>query len=479
MNSMKLKLLLMATFCCFVISASAQGRLEYEAISSTNYSAEGRQSAIIVQCDSTLPTLNFYSSLYGTMKPRVRTRAGETLYYLDFDLSTGPVKTDLNVTSAGFNPLVLSITLSEIKKAYLIKVFDPDGPFVQGYFRYRRQAEDYFKAANYEAARNEYETAKSSSNAKKEEVDMRIATIDSILSLKRAANDSIAAERYYAASNLFAQIIEMNSNDKNAAERQKWCNTKLDEICTTAMTTADRYYRNHQFYKAQPFYQQIIENNCANRQLAQSRFDEIEQIRYQRRVLPHVVGYIFDKDKPLGVHYGTYNERKGGGFINVRINKDLLDAAQKDWKPSYQQNDSTLNGIKNHAQFSIAFGWTIKLLCPNPETDYFKGLGCMIPKYPSLHLFFGPGYTGTMVYTDKEEKNSNVKYNTKLVSAITPQVGLMLKWGRLSMFYIFEYHYKLKNEIYVKENGVEKTIDLSDIDCVKKSKNYFGLGFAF
>ena len=84
-----------------------------------------------------------------------------------------------------------------------------------------------------------------------------------------------------------------------------------------------------------------------------------------------------------------------------------------------------------------------------------------------------------MVYTDTEEKNSDVKYNTKLVSAITPQVGLMLKWGRLSLFYIFEYHYKLKNEIYVKENGLDKTIDLSDIDCIKKSKNYFGLGFAF
>lgn len=477
---MKLKLLLMATFCCFVITVSAQGLLEYELIDSRNYSAEGRQSAIIVQCDSTLPTLNFYSSLYGTMKPRIRTRSGEVLYYIDFDMSRGPVKTDLNITSAGFNTLIYSVDLPEVQKAYLIKVFDPDGPFVQGYYKYRRQAEEEFKAANYEVARNEYETAKSCSNVRKDEAERRIATIDSILFLRDAAEDSITQKRFYAAANLYKKIKIMNPKDTKADERIKYCNTELDEICTNVMATAERYYKNNQLYKAQPFYKQIIENHCLSSKEAQSRFDEIEQIRFKKRVLPHVVGYIFDKDKPIGVHYGTYNERKGGGFINVRINKDLMDAAQSDWIPQYNNlNDSSVYNIKNHAQFAIAFGWTIKLLCPNPETDYFKWMGYMFPKYPSLHLFFGPGYTGTMVYTDKEEKNSNVKYNTKLVSAITPQLGVMLKWGRLSIFYIFEYHYKLKNEIDVKENGKDKTIDLSDIDCVKKSKNYLGLGFAF
>lgn len=503
------KSFLLIVLAMFVTQLRAQSVMEYNEIpTNAYYSADGQKSGVLVECDTIMPNLTFYSNLLGNMIPKqTMTRGSSRFYRVEFDLSTGDLKQNLQIYATGYNTISVPIHFTDAHQTRHIKVIDPNAATSTGYFANRKRAEEFFEKGNYQAARNEYITGKECSNAKLDEANERLEAIEEIIKLQKDAQDSVNAERYDAAQSLYLKITEYNPKDSMANKMIMRCAEKQNEICATSFNTAERHYAQHRYAKAYPLYKKVLENKCQNAILAQGRIDMIDQKNYQKRILPHVLSYYFDSDASIGLAYGTFNERKVGGFINIRMNNELFDMARDSWEPDYgdaQKTQETLGrlqglvdwnkaettskgtkassedelwgdpdyagGITNLAQFNIAFGFTIPLYAPNSERDYFH-IGktkYVLPKYPSAHLLLGPGYSGYFMLDKveaetKTNEDTKYTYKTTMAHVISPQIGLVVKYSRLALSFIYEYHFSLK-----------KDYD----DYIKKSKFMFGLGIA-
>lgn len=501
------KTLILLVLSIFTLQMKAQSVMEYNEIpTNAYYSADGQKSGVLVECDEVMPELTFYTNMLGNMTPKQTMKRGSSRFYrIEFDLSTGEAKFNLQIYATGYSTISVPIHFTDAHQTRHIKVLDPNAATATGYFLNRKKAEEFFAVSNYQAARNEYLTAKECSNAKIDEANERIEVIDSIIKLQKMAQDSVNAERYDGAQTLYLQISQMNPEDSLAKKMVMRCAEKQNEICATSFNTAERYFAQHRYAKAYPLYKKVLENKCQNAILAQGRLDMIDQRNYQKRVLPHVISYMFDSDMSIALSYGTYNERKIGGFFSIRMNNKLFEMARGNWTPDYGDETTTKtqldklnnlvkwetsysgqmkgsseedelwseyqNGINNIPAFSVAFGLTIPLFSPNSETDYFHvgKTKFVLPKYPSVHLMLGPGYSGYMmldkVEGTKKDSNSNpeYEYKTTMAHVISPQVGLVVKYSRLALSFVYEYRFNLK-----------KDFD----DYIKKSKFMFGLGLA-
>ena len=136
------------------------------------------------------------------------------------------------------------------------------------------------------------------------------------------------------------------------------------------------------------------------------------------------------------------------------------------------------------------------MISPQPEKDnnYFKLGKLTIPKFPALYLNIVPisaslsfGYDGTEYFKQKEDQETKIKideeefytkdlrqegfnytskHKTTTLFSYAPQAGLTLKWGRLALFYTFEYRYLVNERDKFK-------------DHIRSNRNMFGIGIAW
>ncbi len=485
------KLLLFCAIAMFSVTIHAQGILECRKQSETNYLGEGKRSAIMVECDTLLPNLSFYTSGRGNLIAQERIVKGKKVYLIQIDMTGKKHGLDetIGVYAEGYDDLDFPVHFDRPNVCLTFRIFNPNvSTMPDGYLKFRIQGDNYFKMGNYDSARDSYNRAAGCSDTNKEEIETRLQKVVTVTKLYNLANDSAKALKYIPAINLYKQILSDNLNpyDSIAQNRVSELTEKVKNIDMENFKLAEAYYADHRWNKAEERYMQVRNNKGDNYLMANQRLVEIERIKQKKQVLPKVFSYNFDSKSPFGFGYGTFNQAKGGGYINIRTNEAAFDVARNSWVPEIEnrtQNSEntgedgtptkkdTLSSIKNIPSLTVAIGFTIRLFCPNAanENHYFKTLGLKLPKYPSAHLMFTPfGYTMNFLYDkikmEKVDGEEKPKYKTKITHIWSPQVGIMVKWSRLAFSLIYEPHI---------------AIDKDKKDYTTTSKVMFGLGFAF
>jgi tetratricopeptide (TPR) repeat protein len=301
---------------------------------------------------------------------------------------------------------------------------------------------------------------------------------------------------------------EFNNNDKTAYKLYNEMHKKYEDYTAVLYKEAETNYNQHRYTQATDFYQKYIDFHGNNKEMATSRLIDIKRNIQNKRVMPHVLYYQFDSNAPIGFGYGRFNDRKVGWFMNFSMNNEVFKLINENWEPkdakggiiktidgsgSVVKRVDVVNEVSNVPEINLALvGLSIPLVSPHPEKEnqYFKLGKLVVPKFPALYLNIVPlsaslsfGYDNTKLYKkddngdkvywennkhlDNNIENYKLKeYNTNPLFCYAPQVGLTLKWGRLALFYTFEYRY------LVNERNTYK-------DAIRDNRNMFGLGFAW
>jgi hypothetical protein len=152
-----------------------------------------------------------------------------------------------------------------------------------------------------------------------------------------------------------------------------------------------------------------------------------------------VLTYEWNKNTPIGIHYGWY-DNKIRGFIQFDTNDEIFTAIRRKCR------------YGNHPEINISLGWTVKLAEP-------------------FWLYFGPGVTVKNYYgywesganVDKE-KPAIDNYDTNNAFAISPVAGIMFKYSYLAIRATYQYRWATKDDWE---------------DYIGKSRLSLGVGFTF
>lgn len=519
---MKRFLLLFSLLVVCAVNLHAQGEIRLNMKSKERYTHSNNPeiSCLLVEVHGIDAELRIEAEALSIEKLDTFSDGRKKQYWYEIKVSS-KWKQKVNFIIDGYNPESQIVSFDGPKELQPIIITDPNNA-TSGYDYHRKNARKYFEKGDYDRAMAELNTAATQSNVRKEELEVLIAEIDTIQGLYAAAQDSAALNKFYAAKELYEQIKYMNEGDKAAIKMISEMQKKYEDHTAILSKDAENYNLQRNYDKAIEYYQKYIDARGANKELANSKIVEIKRIKQEKRVMPHVLYYQFDSNAPIGFGYGRFNDRKVGWFMNFSMNSEIFNLIQQKWDPKdgnskpiqVYKHDTDANNYslipsadvikntKNVPEVNLAIvGLSIPLFSPHPEKDnqYFKLGKLVIPKFPALYLNIVPlsaslafGYDETILYriktdgTRKPEKLTNQtgwnefydenkhqdgfsydsENKTTALFNYAPQVGFTLKWGRLALFYTYEYRYLVNERTRYKNH-------------IRANRNMFGLGFAW
>jgi len=424
-------------FTAISLAISAQRPLTLVDRSQANdtYLGQNKFACVTVSTPKTLQPL-FYEGDVKKLPEKTDSTGSDINYHLKFEIVKGYERNKITIQANGFEPLALNFWLNPNQQLKYY-VFDADSTIVDCYNQLTREGMSLFRSGLYKEARKKYETVKTCSNIPPEnDIDVRIALIDSIFTWKTLGDVAFNTSDFLDAIKWYRKVFTQNPDDKSTEKCLSQAMIAQNENCRINFETAERYFEDRDYVNAEMLYKKVIELRCLNEQYAIQKIREINNLRK----LSSVFTYEFEKDVPIGFSTGKYNDKKSGGYFTLRVNQEVFEAAR-----------SNLN-VNARPELNLSFGWTIKLVKP-------------------LWIFFGPGYTGVGKYIAEEESPGSTEKKLKLniSHAVSPEIGLMCKIPLsrkigIAFRYTFQYRF---------------AIDKQEIDYIGKNRHVFGAGFCF
>jgi tetratricopeptide (TPR) repeat protein len=401
------------------------------------YLGQNKYCLVTVSVPNNLNPL-FYESGQNKLPEKTDSTGTEINYHIRFEISKGYEPKEISIHVNGFDHLILEFA-QRLRANQHLKyfVFDPDSTIVDCYNQLAREGMSLFRSGFYNEARGKYESVKLCSNIPIEnDVDNQIARIDSILMWMTFGEVAYSTSNFLEAIRQYQKIFTKNPDDKFTEKRLHECLVYQTERCRVNFETAEKYFDDRDYVNAESLYKKVIELQCANGQYAIQRIREI----YNLKLLSKVLTYELAKDVPIGLSYGKYKYNKPGGYITLRLNKEVFEAAR-----------SNLDSV-DRPELNMSFGWTIKIVKP-------------------VWIFFGPGYTGVGKYvedkTDPVKNEENLKLN--ISHALSPEIGIVCKIPLaekigITLRYTFQYRFAMNK---------------AEIDYIGKTRQVFGAGLCF
>lgn len=508
---MKRFLSLFSLLVICAVNLHAQGDLSLTMKPKVRYthSNDPEISALMVEVQGINANLQISSTSLVVEKVDTFSDGRKKQYWYEIRVRKGTKwKQNIDFYLDGYTQQTREVTFDAGKELQPIIITDPNNA-TTGYYYHRKIAREYFEKADYDRAMAELNTAATQSDVNKDELKVLIAEIDTIQGLYVAAQDSADVKNYYAAAQIYHNIAnEFNNNDKTAYKLYNEMHKKYEDYTAVLYKEAETNFNQHRYTQATDFYQKYIDFHGNNKEMATSRLNDIKRNTQNKRVMPHVLFYQFDSNAPIGFGYGRFNDRKVGWFMNFSMNNEVFKLINESWEPKDDKGGiiktidesgnemkriDVVNEISNVPEVNLALvGLSIPLVSPHPEREnqYFKLGKLFVPKFPALYLNIVPlsaslsfGYDKSKLYKkddngdkvyweDNKHIDNNIEnyksteYNTNPLFCYAPQVGLTLKWGRLALFYTFEYRY------LANERSTYKA-------AIRDSRSMFGLGFAW
>lgn len=338
-------------------------------------------------------------------------------------------KRKLTIYCQGFDPVILTMFNSEPKTCRVYEIVDPYLKLQTPFYTALNEATELFGNGNYADAIAKYNIAKETPEYLQNEenqalINTRLALSDSLIQWREKADNAYRAIKYLEAMNLYSKILKYNPNDVYVIDRKRECATAHASDCTSFYSTAEEMYDDGNLLEAKFYYQKVIDSDCAFKAIANEKLLMVNKTLDNRKNKNHFFSYEWNKDVPIAFSVGSANFRKWGGYFSLRTNVDTWELIR--FEPEKNQKPEA----------NISFGWTKKIVAP-------------------IWIHFGPGYTGVGEYhlrksgVEKDEKgepllNEDVSFNW--YSAISPEVGLMLKIWHINLRYTFQYRFALKSK---------------------------------
>lgn len=439
--------------------AFAQRTLLVEDRSQSNdvYSSDGDEAAVIIRCDQSIP-LTFSSTMDKSAEPfRTELQGSDSVYFLSFPASDRYRGRILTVMSPGYEMKNIQLDLNP-KQLLTFYLSDPDATVGKGcYVERRNKAQQEIKACNYEQAKDLLEEARSCSDVDTTENNANLQIVDSLIYYRKKGDLAFRLLDYKESAAYYEKAMMLNPYDTYVSNRYTVCLKNHETECDVAFKKAEYYFGEKIYDKAKDLYTQVVNRDCGNMVIATERLNLIDELTTAKKNHARVLTYEYNKNTPVGIHYGKYNMHKAGGFISFDFNNVVFDA---------MRGDCNYNDTKEKfPECNIAFGWTIKLFNP-------------------IWIFFGPGVTGKLYYGTykddhypcykdseledygnmSEEQIEKANEKTNLAFAVSPVVGLCFKYSFVAARVTYQYRWSIKSELD---------------DFMETSRVSFGLGFAF
>jgi len=457
------------------VFAHAQNLLEVSNVSQPNdvYSSANDEAAVAIYCHRSIP-LSFTSTMDKSANPfKTDLQGSDSIYYISFPTGNRYRGRILTVTSPGYNIVEIPLEL-EPKQLLTFRLTDPNAMVDAGCYReHRNKGVAEMKKMNYDEARSQFVVARECSDVDKDENEKNIAMIDSLLMLRQSADLAFKTLDYLKAMELYQQMMKMNPYDTYASERYTESSKSFVGDCELFFKKAESYYQDRDFEKAKELYQRVIDKNCQNSPTAEMRLHSINSLALARKDHSRVLTYEWKQDAPIGIHYGSYNMHKVGGFFQMDLNSSVFDAIRKD----------CYYGDEKFPEFNISFGWTIKIANPvwihfGPGFTGKMYYGTYLAKeYPTkgygetdlldlrkMGLDLNPGLTKDEVSETDNDELLDAWQHLNFAAAISPVVGVTVKYSYFAFRLTYQYRWSIQSKLS---------------DFMGKSRLSVGVGVAF
>ena len=440
------KLLLFVLLATTVAGSQAQKILQVTEVPNTLGSAYMNQpgeyrARVDIKCPTSIP-LEFETQCDKIEDMRLVSEddGATTTYtmYLDVDPSVREYSTRiLTIASPSYDDVYYNLSFLKSGQWCILSVSDPNATVGTGcYNEHHNKAMQEIKNMNYAEARRQLTLAGSCAEANETENNYNLAIVDSLMLYRIQADNALKLLDYRTASEYFEKMIGLNAYDSYALEQNSRCIANFKSECDVLFNRAEWLYNERDYDKAKEIYNQVIGRKCPYESQANSRLQSIESNARSRKNHSHVLTYEWRKDVPIGIQIGKYNMHKAGGFFQLDFNPAVFDAIRGEC----HYEDPATN--PKYPEINMAFGWTIKIKNP-------------------VWVHVGPGFTGKFYYGKYLDKNypyykdSQVESTTldpngddykhfNFAPAISPVVGLTIKYSYFAIRGTYQYRFTLK-----------------------------------
>ncbi|MBQ7691618.1 MAG: hypothetical protein IJT30_10590 [Muribaculaceae bacterium] len=353
----------------------------------------------------------------------------------------------LTIASPGYDDIYYDLSTLRPGQWITISVSDPNITVGTGcYNEHHNKGMEEIKNMNYEEARRQFYIASSCAEANQEENNNWIERVDSLIRFRLEGDNAFKLLDYRTAAACYDKVLILNSLDSYALNMKTQCVKDFSSECETLFNRAEWLYKEHDYQKAKEVYQQLLDRKCNYEVQANNRLQSIASTARSRKDHTHVLTYEWQKNVPIGLHIGTYNMHKAGGYFHINLNATMIDAIRQECR---YEDPATTENIK-YPEFNISAGWTIKIKNP-------------------VWVHFGPGFTGKMYYGkykednypyyDKNEadplspdmtdpaKKDGAYEKVNFGLAISPEVGITIKYSYFAVRCTYQYRFALKKPL--------------------------------
>jgi hypothetical protein len=455
--------------------AQAQNVLEVSNVSQPNdvYSSAKDEAAVAIFCHQSIP-LTFTSTMDKSATPfKTDVQGSDSIYYIAFPTGNRYRGRVLIASAPGYSSVEIPLELQP-KQLVTFRLTDPNAMVDAGCYReHRNRGMAEMKNMNYDEARNQFEVARECSDVDKEENEKNIALIDTLLVIRKSADEAYKLLDYANAMRKYMEVTKLNPYDSYAADQYAKSSNNYSNDCELFFNKAESFFNDKDYERAKELYQRVIDRECQYSQAAEMRLHTINSVTLAKKDHSRVFSYEWRKDVPIGIHYGKYNQHKVGGFFQMDLNTHIFDAIRKD----------CYYGDKDFPEFNMSFGWTVKIADPvwihvGPGVTGKFYYGTYLSKnYPEkgydekdvldlkkMGLDTNPELSKEQVENSNNESLQEAWQKTNFAFAISPVIGVTAKYSYFAFRLTYQYRWAIESKLS---------------DFIGKSRISIGVGVAF
>lgn len=439
-------------------------------------------------------SLSFESNIDPDLDVKVDSVSGEKRYSIIF-VTQSPeydyTGRRLTIRVAGFRPYQMPLALQD-KQKFEYTVSDPYSVLRSPYFVYMEKGNEQFLAGEYQQARDNYEIVKACPEyaANKETVDSHLAKCDSMILWNTTAVEKEQFNKYLEAYKLYQKMMVENSSNYNIKENAQRALDNFNADCNSLMKMGLQNFDNGDLERARDYYERVVSNGCAQAEAAGDQISEIRKQLNRRNVHARTIFYEWQPNVPFGLTYAVCYNNRVSGYFSFHFNSAFINMiAQRSYDENgkFTEEETPVAGTNQLAGTHYLYDmsdWEYsekrKAIVPRElkyEAAVSWGWTCHV--WLPIYVHWGFGYTGggfdtPMSYSAAVEKfkekekiledwgtlsasNKRKAMEVNWCSAVSPEVGVILKYWRLNLKVTWKYNFWIgyddQYEDFYKDNS--------------------------
>ncbi|MBR5842684.1 MAG: hypothetical protein IKY64_08805 [Bacteroidaceae bacterium] len=424
------KLLFVSIALFAVASSFAQKKLSIKDITPelSVYPCQDRYEALVVIRCSEDFELEFKSNVDRELSITREVEGTEKIYNIVFktrEEGTSFKGRMLSIMAPFFDKIYVPLELKQKEKKEFL-VSDPYSSLRSPFYSYLEKGNELFTEGMYGQAKDQYHMAQRCPEYLDFDntIDQYLTLCDSMISWTEIVDEAEAKGDYYRARDYLAMMT--NNNTKCVTLRERYNNVMIDYNirCNADMANGEQYMLDGYYEKAKAVYQNAVAMRNPRIAEAEYKLHEIEKLTYKKTNKTRTFFYQSLENCPIGFMSAGCMPSGSAGYFSMNLNKSCFDLLTN--------INERFDEFTMDYQVNVSAGWTV-------------------PMYKSYaFLYFTPfAYTGggcSIIMPKGEASGDNmfttfVNQDIRWYHAVSPEVGIILKYWRVALNYKYKYKY--------------------------------------